>query len=96
MVVYTISEYIESQSSIKAKIDAIQSLIDSMLSKAIEAVDNSGTAEYLLDDGQVRIQTKYRSAVEVSKGIERLESILQMYINRHNGRATVLRGRLNY
>lgn len=45
---------------------------------------------YELDDGQVRIKTGYRSVEDVTKGITALETMRQMYLNRLNGRATVL------
>jgi conjugal transfer/entry exclusion protein len=94
--IYTISEYIKSQSSQQARIEAIEILIDSMYEKMIDAIDDSGTASYTLDDGQMKISTEYRSLDQIVKGIHALETQLQMYINRHNGRITILRGRINY
>jgi conjugal transfer/entry exclusion protein len=93
---YTLSEYIQSRASIKAKIDAINVLIDLMYVKMVDAIDDSGVAVYQLDDGQMKIRTEFRSVSEIIKGIHALESQLQMYVNRYNGRTTVLRGRLNY
>ena len=96
IVVYTLSEYITSRESNRAKIDALQLLIDSMYAKMIDAIDDSGTASYTLDDGQMKISTEFRSLDQIIKGINALETQLQMYINRYNGRTTILRGRLNY
>jgi conjugal transfer/entry exclusion protein len=96
IIVYTLSEYITSRASNKAKIEAIELLIDSMYDKMIDAIDDSGTASYTLDDGQMKISTEFRSLDEIIKGIQALETQLQMYINRYNGRTTILRGRLNY
>jgi len=96
IIVYTLSEYITSRASNKAKIEAIELLIDSMYDKMIDAIDDSGTASYTLDDGQMKIRTEFRSLDQIIKGIQALETQLQMYINRYNGRTTILRGRLNY
>ena len=96
IIVYTLSEYITSRASNKAKIEAIELLIDSMYDKMIDAIDDSGTASYTLDDGQMKISTEFRSLDQIIKGINALETQLQMYINRYNGRTTILRGRLNY
>lgn len=96
MIVYSISGYIESCESLDAKITALQALIDSMLLKATEAIDDAGVASYMFDDGQVKITTNYRNFNEITLGIKNLERILQMYINKRNGHITVLRGRLNY
>ncbi len=96
MTTYTISEYIQSKTSLDAKIAAIDLLIDNMIASAADAIDNSGTASYSFDDGQMKVMTQYRSVDEVMKGIQSLEKIKQIYVNRRNGNITVLRGRLNY
>lgn len=92
----TTKEYIQSKTSLNAKIVAIEALIDQMLLSSIEAIDSSGTASYSMDDGQMKVTTQYRSIVEITAGVRALEKILQLYINRRNGSVTVLRGRLNY
>jgi len=92
----TIKEYIQSKPTLDAKIAAIESLIDAMILNSIEAVDNSGTASYSMDDGQMKVTTMYRSVKEITQGVRALEQMLQMYINRRNGHITVLRGRLKY
>ena len=94
--IYSISEYITSRASNKDKIEAIELLIDAMYAKMIDAIDDSGTASYTLDDGQMKISTEFRSLDQIIKGIQALETQLQMYINRYNGRTNILRGRLNY
>ena len=96
MTTCTVKEYIQSKQSTLAKIKAIESLIDSMIINTAEAIDASGTASYVLDTGQTKVTTFYRSVEEVNKGILALEKTLQIYINRYNGRTTVLRSRLNY
>lgn len=92
----TAKEYIQSKTTLDARIAAVESLIDSMLLNSIEAIDNGGTASYSMDDGQMKVTTEYRSVKDISAGIKALEKILQIYINRRNGHVTVLRGRLNY
>lgn len=96
LIYYSISEYIQSRDSLKARIEAIEVLIDDMYANMTDAIGNDGTASYSLDDGQMKIQTQYRSVSDITKGINALEAQLQMYINRYNGRKTILRGRLNY
>lgn len=103
MEVCTVKEYIQSKSSLAAKIAAIEALIDKMLLDTIDTegtppdwIDNAGVASYTMDDGQMKVSTQYRSIDQVVNGIKALEKLLQMYINRSNGHVTVLRGRLNY
>tara|TARA_R110000782_G_scaffold190419_1_gene280304 strand:+ start:373 stop:660 length:288 start_codon:yes stop_codon:yes gene_type:complete len=93
---YTIKEYIQSKSSLDSKIVAIEALIDSMILNSIDAIGNSGTASYSMDDGQMKVSTEYRSVDQIVAGVKALEQMLQMYINRRNGNITILRGRLNY
>ena len=92
----SIKEYIQSKTTLDSKIAAIENLIDLMILGSLEAIDNSGTASYSMDDGQMKVTTNYRSIPDITAGIKALEKILQMYINRRNGHVTVLRGRLNY
>ena len=95
MIIYTVSEYIQSKSDLDSKICAIEALIDQMIVNAVEAIGNSGTASYSLDDGQMKVTTNYRSVDEITSGIKNLEKIKNIYVNRRNGSAVVLRGRLN-
>lgn len=96
LVVYSLSEYIESRANLYDKIVSLESLIDLMLSKMVDAVGDSGVAEYQLDDGQMKIKTAYRSVDEIMKGVQALQFQLNIYKNRYNGRSYVMRGRLNY
>jgi hypothetical protein len=100
----TPKEYIRSKQTLDGRIVAIELLIDKMLLDTVDIaagtspdwVENAGTASYMMDDGQMKVSTQYRSLAEVAKGIAELEKILQMFMNQRNGRAVVLRGRLNY
>lgn len=90
---YTIADYINSRTSIQAKVLAIEVLIDSMFTAVAESIGGAGAgiSQYSLDDGQVKINTTYRSVQEVQAGIHSLESLKQMYLSRLTGRVTVLR-----
>lgn len=62
------------------KIALIDTLLDSLYTKAIAAVTNGDIAEYSLDTGQTVVKTKYRSMEELEKaisGYERLRKMLQ-------------------
>lgn len=96
MTTYTTKQYIQSKESLEAKITAIEALIDAMLLNTIDAIDDSGTASYTMDDGQMKISTEFRSLKQITDGVLALEKLLHIYINRHNGSITVLRGRLNF
>lgn len=89
--IYTISQYIESKSDLITKITAINNLIDAMELKMLDVTVSAEFDEYQLDDGQMKIRTKYRSVKDVTDGILGLEKIKQRYINRHNGRTSVFR-----
>ena len=89
--IYTISQYIESKSDLLAKITAIKELIAAMELKMLDVTGSAEYDEYQLDDGQMKIRTKYRSVKDVSDGILGLEKIKQRYVNRYNGRTSVFR-----
>jgi len=92
----TRKEYLQSKSTIEARIEAVENLIDIMTLNMLDVVENDGTASYSMDDGQMKVTTEYRSVKQVEAGIMALEKMLHRYINRANGHVTVLRGRLNY
>ena len=90
--VVTISQYLESKPDLLCKIKAINDLIAALELKLLDTVGTAGYDEYSMDDGQMKVRTKYRSTADVSAGITALEIIKQRYVNQHNGRVTVFRG----
>lgn len=96
VITYTLSEYIRSRKTLKDKIKATEQMISNLEVKMLESIDDIQNSEYLLDDGQIRVQSRYRSTAEIEKSLEALEKMLQRYVNQYNGRIYVLRGRLNY
>lgn len=89
---YTISQYIECRPTLLAKIQAIDDLISAMELKLLDTVGSANYSEYQMDDGQMKVRTSYRSPKDVTAGINELEKLKQRYVNRYNGRCTVLRG----
>lgn len=80
--------YIESATTLKAKIEKIDTLITALEDAAIRAAAGEEIKEYLLDDGQTRIRSIARSAEEISRSIIGWESVKQIYVNRLNSRVS--------
>jgi len=89
--IYTVSQCIESKSTIQGKIDIINQLIAALTLKTLDAVDGAIYDEYQLNDGQMTIRAKYRSVEDVAKGILQLTKIKNMYLADRDGRSVVLR-----
>lgn len=89
----TIDQYIASKPRGAERIKAIDDIIDVMLIRLAEvaAGQNTSVDEYQLDDGQMKIRTKYRSPEDVAKAIEGLERTKQVFVNQYNGRVSYLR-----
>lgn len=89
----TITVYLESKTTLKARVEAIDLLIDKMILKTTESVDTdkASVSEYWLDDGQMKVKTAYRSLEDIFASIATLERTKQIYLNRLNGRGFVLR-----
>lgn len=89
----TIPEYIAMYPDYKAKIIAIDALIDKMLLSLMDQQTGASTGinEYQLDDGQIKVKTTYLSITQLANGINILEQIKNQYINRMQGRSVVLR-----
>lgn len=88
---YTISQYIETKTSILERIRGYNNLIVAMELKLLDAVGTSDLDEYQLDDGQMKVRTRYRSVKDVEAGIMALEKAKQRLVNQYNGRGSVLR-----
>ncbi len=87
MIIYDSAKiYIDSANSLKDKISRIDSIIDALLNTALESATSDNITEYMLDDGQTKIKTVYRSTDSVFKSINALERTKQIYLNRLNGR----------
>lgn len=90
------SSYVDSCTSLKAKIAAITAIQDALLTSAMKAVENGHITQYSLNDGQTIIQETYRNATEITNAYNGFETIKQMYVNRLNGRMTRLMHKDNF
>lgn len=80
-----------SNSSLRAKITEIDTLIDTLFESALKSVQNGNIAEYELDTGQTRTRLKYSSVSSVTKAIEDYENLRQLYVNKLNRTTGVVR-----
>lgn len=87
MVVYdSASIYIESRTNAKAKLIAIDAIIDALFLTAIKAAEGENITEYWLDDGQTKIKTIKRSSKEIEASIAAFQKLKHYYMNQLNGR----------
>ena len=93
MTYNTISAFIGSKTSAQDRIDAIELLIGTMMLRLADAADGqaANVDEYEMNDGQMRVRTRYRSVADVERGIQSLIKLKNYYINLHNGHVTMLR-----
>lgn len=91
MVTYTSgAEYIQSKTSLRAKITAIDAIIDALMTTALKAAESDEIEEYWLNDGQTQIKTIYKGADAVMRSIRSYEQMKQYYIIQLNGRSVRL------
>jgi hypothetical protein len=88
----TISQYVESKSKLIGKIATYDLLIEGMEASILEATVSGHLVQYELDDGFMKVRSQFRSIGDMTKALAGLEMLRQRYINRYNGRCTVLRG----
>ena len=80
--------YIASAKSLREKITRYNEIITALEAAALDAASNSaGTMyeEYKIDTGQNTIQTRYRTAEQMAKGIEVFIRLRNNAINELNG-----------
>ena len=68
-------EYIINSTGLKDRYDRICAIIRALEDQQLAVVGNSDVESYTLDDGQTRINTTYRSALEIAKAIDQYERI---------------------
>lgn len=88
----TIPQYVECKSKLIGKIATYDILIEGMEASLLEATVSGNISEYEMDDGQMKVRTRYRSLNDMNNALMGLIKMRQYYINKHNGRVTVLRG----
>ena len=89
--IYEISTYLECHKTLVDKIKAIEALISAFELKLLDVGDSIVYDDYEMNDGQMKVRTKYRNSKDVLAGINGLEQLKQRYLNRVNGRTTILR-----
>lgn len=88
----TIPQFVECKSRLIGKVATYDMLIEKMEISLLEATMSGHIAEYELDDGQMKCRTRYRSLTDMNNALNGLIKMRQYYINKQNGRVTVLRG----
>lgn len=88
----TISQFIETKSKLIGKIATYDLLIEGMETAIAEGIVSGHILQTEVDDGFMKVRLNYRSIGDMTKALAGLEMLRQRYINRLNGRCTVLRG----
>jgi len=89
----SITLYVESRTSLVAKIQAIENIEAAILIAILDQASGAGVgiAMYELDDGQVRIKTNYRSSQDITAALNALNLVKQRYIRQLQGSTINLR-----
>ena len=98
MVYVSVKKYIQSCTTTRARVAALESIIDLLLLQAAEIASGSteNITQYSLNDGQTIISTTYKGSKGVAAAILEWETLLQMYKNRLVGRKFTLRDGRNF
>lgn len=91
MVTYlSTAEYLVNCSTIEAKIAALDVIITTQINTLLKASSNDDLLSYMMDDGQTKVMTQYKSVDQVVNGIMALEKLRNMYA-KQLGRTSVFR-----
>lgn len=98
MVYIAIKDYIQSCTSLRAKIAALDAIIEALLlqSAAVAGGSTENITQYSLNDGQTIISTTYKGSKGIAAAILEYETLRQMYVNRLVGRKMTLRDGRNF
>ena len=81
--------YLNSATSIAARLAKVRQIIDGLLTMAVKAAETGNYEFYELDDGQTRVYTKYRNNTDIAAAIKAYQAMEQRYLNQLNGRTMV-------
>ena len=88
----TISHYFECKSKLIGKIATYDLLIEGLEKAILESTVSGHLVQYELDDGQIKVRSNFRKISDLVDAMTGLQKLRQGYINRYNGRITVLKG----
>jgi hypothetical protein len=90
------TSYIESQTTLDARIAAIDVIIARLLTTAASAAETGHIDEYWFDDGHVKIRSKYRNVAQVENSIAAFQRLRDLYTNKKVGRVFRLKDSSNF
>jgi hypothetical protein len=82
----TIFQYVECKEKLIGKVAVYDLLIEGLEKSILEATVSGQYAEYEMDDGQMKVRSRFRSIDQMIAGMQGLRKIRQDYINQINGR----------
>lgn len=88
----TIAQYVEEKSKLIGKVATYDILIEKLELAILTSMDNGHLTQLEVDDSMMRVRSNYRSVTDMTNAMNALRKIRQDYINRYNGRISVLRG----
>jgi hypothetical protein len=88
----TISHYFEEKSKLLGKVATYDLIIEGLERAMLESTVSGHLVQYELDDGQMKVRSNFRKISDLVSAMQGLQKLRQGYINRHNGRVSVLRG----
>lgn len=91
----SIKQYLTNARDLKERIVRLEQLIDAMILSTLNTIDspdyNPNVSQYRLNDGQMIVETTYKSNSDVLGAIKELEKVKQLYMNQYNGRVMTSR-----
>lgn len=90
------TDYLESCTSLSAKIAALDLIIDKMILSIGKAAESGHLEEYWFDDGHVKIRNKYRNVTQMSDSLTAFQRMRNYYANNKAGRVTRLKDVSNF
>ena len=83
--IYTEYQYVIDSPNLKARYDRITSIIEALENQQLSVVANSDIDSYDINDGQIRISTRYRSPEQIQKAIDGYEKIRNRILQQITG-----------
>ena len=97
MITYdSAKSYVLSATTVQGKITHIDTVITALEGVMVDAAESGNISEYMLNDGQTKIEAKYTGVQDVVNSMMALNKLRTFYVNQLAGRVVTLVDQHNF
>lgn len=92
----SLKDYLGTATTLQTRLTKVEGIITALEDEVLTKISDGLVEEYELDDGQVKIKTRYSSVEQITRDIQYFEKLKYRIINQLTGRVTRNRNYKNF